>query len=111
MSDNAFTAQGKTILVTAAATAPTGVQCVGAGNNICTTYLLENVGLELAYVAAGATAAAAQSAAVVPTATSQKVYVLQPGIFKIVRDLPAADWSGITLNASAKIHVTPGEGK
>ncbi len=94
-----------TIVISAAATAPSGVQVSGNGLGV---YMLTNTGTTTAFMAAGASASAAQSAAVIPTGTTgERVWPVLAGAAITVTDLPDAYWSGITASGTASVYVSP----
>ena len=104
-----FTAQGPTILVVAAVSAPTGVQALGSvGSPSPQCYRISNAGLTNVYVASGQNAAAATAAAVIPTTTPQRVYVINSGDSLVVNDMREAFWSAATAQDTASVFITPG---
>jgi hypothetical protein len=104
MTPLAATRIGNTITFTSAAAAPTGVQCSGGGNMQATTYELVNEGAQIAFFASGATASAAQAAAVLPPGA---VWAVLPGAARYVTDIPNAFWSAITRAGTGACEVTP----
>ena len=104
-----FVAQGPTVLITAAVSAPTGSLVAGAGTTRCQQYKLENAGLTTLYAATGQTAAAAQTNAVIPTAgTNQNVYPVNSGEPVYVTDMVDCFWSAACASGTNALYVTPG---
>jgi hypothetical protein len=112
-SQIAFTPLGKTIVVAAAGTAPTGVQAPvpekfnpqNAGQ-----YRFVNDGNETVFLGTGPTAALAQAAAVAPVAgTPSDAIVLVPGAVEILRFNKDTFFSGLAA-AATTVYVTPGQG-
>jgi hypothetical protein len=112
-SQIAFTPLGKTIVVAAAGTAPTGVQAPvyekfnpqNAGQ-----YRFINNGTTTVFLGTGPTAALAQAAAVAPVAgTPSDAIVLVPGAVEILRFNIDTYFSGLS-SAAATVYITPGQG-
>ena len=112
-SQIAFTPLGKTIVVAAAGTAPTGVEAPvfekfnpqNAGQ-----YRFVNAGSNTVFLGTGPTAALAQAAAVAPVAgTPSDAIVLVPGAVEILRFNKDTFFSGLASGATT-ISVTPGLG-
>lgn len=108
MSTNAFTPLGNTVVFTAAATAPTPVQCVGAGLG-CNNYEVMNPGNVTVFLGFAADAANATTNATVVT-SSQKGYPILPGTDKIIAAPPNAYFTGATATGTATVYITPGDG-
>lgn len=109
----AFNPQGKTVVVAAAGTAPSGVQApVYEKFNPQATgqYRFVNAGSNTVFLGTGPTAALAQAAAVAPVAgTPSDAIVLVPGAVEIIRFNKDTFFSGLASGATT-IYVTPGEG-
>jgi hypothetical protein len=112
-SQIAFTSLGKTVVVAAAGTAPTGVQAPvyekfnpqNAGQ-----YRFVNAGQNTVFLGTGPTAALAQAASVAPVAgTPSDAIVLVPGAVEILRFNKDTFFSGLASDATT-IYVTPGQG-
>jgi hypothetical protein len=112
-SQIAFTPLGKTVVVAAAASAPTGVQAPvsekfnpqNAGQ-----YRFVNAGSNTVFLGTGPTAALAQAASVAPVAgTPSDAIVLVPGAVEILRFNKDTFFSGLASGATT-IYVTPGQG-
>jgi len=112
-SQIAFTPLGKTVVVAAAASAPTGVQAPvsekfnpqNAGQ-----YRFVNAGSNTVFLGTGPTAALAQAASVAPAAgTPWDAFVLVPGAVEILRFNKDTFFSGLASGATT-IYVTPGQG-
>jgi len=112
-SQSAFTPLGKTIVVAAAGTAPTGVQVpVYEKSNPQATgqYRFVNAGMNTVFLGTGPTAALAQAAAVAPVAgTPSDAIVLVPGAVEILRFNNDTFFSGLAA-AATTVYVTPGQG-
>jgi hypothetical protein len=112
-SQIAFSPLGKTIVVAAAGTAPTGVQAPvyekfnpqNAGQ-----YRFVNDGNETVFLGTGPSAALAQAAAVAPVAgTPSDAIVLVPGAVEILRFNKDTFFSGLAA-AATTVYITPGQG-
>jgi hypothetical protein len=112
-SQIAFNAQGKTVVVAAAGTAPTGVQVpVYEKFNPQATgqYRIVNAGTNTVFLGTGPTAALAQAAAVAPVAgTPSDALVLLPGAIEVLRFNKDTFFSGLASGATT-VYVTPGQG-
>ena len=112
-SQIAFTPPGKTVVVAAAASAPTGVQApVSEKFNPQNTgqYRFINNGTNTVFLGTGPTAALAQAAAVAPIAgTPSDAIVLVPGAVEILRFNQDTFFSGLASGATT-VYVTPGQG-
>jgi hypothetical protein len=116
MSNNsqiAFTPLGNTIVVAAAASAPTGIQAPvyakfdpqNAGQ-----YRFINVGSTAVFLGTGPSAAEAAANAVAPVAgTPSEAIVLVPGAVEILRFNKDTYFSGLSSSA-ATVYITPGQG-
>ena len=105
----AFNPAGKTINVNAATTAPSGTATV-ATSNAAHYYYVYNAGSVGAFVAFGADASAAASAAVIPTgggANSADSYPVPAGEAIIVAAPINSFVSAITASSTAEVYVTP----
>ena len=116
MSNNsqiAFNPLGKTVIIAAAGTAPTGVQApvyekFNPQNTGQDRFV--NVGTETVFLGTGPTAALAQAAAVAPVAgTPSDAIVLVPGAVEILRFNKDTFFSGLA-SAATTVYVTPGQG-
>lgn len=112
-SQIAFTPLGKTIVVAAAASAPTGIQAPvyakfdpqNAGQ-----YRFINNGTTTVFLGTGASAAEATTNAVAPVAgTPSAAIVLVPGAVEILRFNKDTYFSGLS-SAAATVYITPGQG-
>jgi len=112
-SQIAFTPLGKTIVVAAAGTAPTGVQAPvsekfnpqNAGQ-----YRFVNAGTNTVFLGTGPTAALAQAASVAPAAGAPTdAIALLPGAVEILRFNKDTFFSGLASGATT-VYVTPGQG-
>jgi hypothetical protein len=108
MSINAFNPQGNTVVFTAATTAPTPVQVVGAGLG-CNTYEVMNPSNVTVFLGFATDAANATTNATVVT-SSQKGYPVLPGTDKVIAAPPNAYFTGITASGTATIYITGGDG-
>lgn len=116
MSNNsqiAFAPLGNTIVVAAAATAPTGIQAPvyakfdpqSAGQ-----YRIINAGTTTVFLGTGASAAEATANAVAPIAgTPSAAVVLIAGAVAILRFSQGTYFSGLS-SVSATVYITPGQG-
>ena len=107
MGINAFTKTGNTVTFTAAATAPTPVQCLSTtlGGN---QYRIINAGNVTVFLGYGTDATNATSSAVQVT-SSQSAFPLLAGTDEILTFVPNAYFTG-TSTANATIYITPGDG-
>lgn len=112
-SQIAFTPLGKTIVVAAAASAPTGIQAPvyakfdpqNAGQ-----YRFINNGTTTVFLGTGASASEATANAVAPVAgTPSDAIVLVPGAVEILRFNKDTYFSGLSSSA-ATVYITPGQG-
>lgn len=112
-SQIAFNPQGKTVVVAAAGTAPTGVQApVYEKFNPQATgqYRIVNAGTNTVFLGTGPTAALAQAAAVAPVAgTPSDALVLLPGAIEVLRFNIDTFFSGLA-SAANTVYITPGQG-
>jgi hypothetical protein len=116
MSNNsqiAFSQLGKTVVVAAAGTAPTGVQApIYERFNPQNTgqYRLVNAGTNTVFLGTGPTAAEATANAVAPVAgTPSDAIVLVPGAVEILRFNANTFFSGLA-SAATTVYITPGQG-
>ena len=112
-SQIAFTPLGKTVVVAAAGTAPTGVQAPvyekfnpqNAGQ-----YRFVNAGTNTVFLGTGASAAEATANAVAPVAGNPSpAIVLVPGAVEIIRFNKDTYFSGLAA-AATTVYITPGQG-
>ncbi len=112
-SQIAFNPIGKTVVVAAAGTAPTGVQApVYEKFNPQATgqYRFVNAGTNTVFLGTGPSAALAEAAAVAPIAgTPSDAVPLLPGAVEILRFNKDTYFSGLAAAANT-VYVTPGEG-
>jgi hypothetical protein len=112
-SQIAFTPLGKTIVVAAAASAPTGVQApVYEKFNLQNVgqYRFINNGTTTVFLGTGTSAAEATANAVAPVAgTPSEAIVLVPGAVEILRFNKDTFFSGLS-SAAATVYITPGQG-
>jgi hypothetical protein len=116
MSNNsqiAFNAQGKTVVIAATTSAPTGLQVpVDALNTAQATgqYRIVNSGTVIVFLGFGPTAAIAAANAVAPVAgTPSSALALLPGAIEVLRFTPDAFFSGLAASATS-VYITPGQG-
>lgn len=113
-SQIAFNPQGKTVVIAAAGTAPTGVQVpVYEKFNPQATgqYRIVNASTtNTVFLGTGSTAALAQAAAVAPVAgTPSDAIVLLPGAIEVLRFNIDTFFSGLASSATT-VYITPGQG-
>ena len=106
-SANPFTPTGNTVVFTAAATAPAGVQA--SGNTIGPTqYLIQNSGNVTVFMGYGSTNAIAYAGAATVTSTGNAIPLLG-GTVQVLTLQPNLFFTGVAT-ASAPVYITPGEG-
>jgi len=112
-SQIAFAPLGKTVVIAAAASAPTGVQALvdsrfdGQGTG---QYRIINSSANTVFLGVGSTAAIATANAVAPTAGSPTAaIVLVPGAVEILRFARTSYFSGLA-SAAATVYIVQGEG-
>ncbi len=106
----AFNPTGNTITFTANTSAPTGVLATSGGYKT-NQYRVHNAGTNTAFIAVSdVSGAAAASAAVIPTGTSQPSYPIPGGAIEIWSLPPNVYFSGITASGTSIVYVTPGRG-
>ena len=112
-SQIAFTPQGNTVVIAAAATAPAGVQALVskfASNQATGQYRIVNGGSNTVFLGFGVSAADAQANAVAPVAgTPSNAIVLVPGAVEVLRFTPEAYFSGLAASATT-VYITQGQG-
>lgn len=112
-SQIAFNPQGKTIVVAAAGTAPTGVQAsvdVRFDAQATGQVRVVNGGTETVFLGVGPSAALAQANAVAATAGNPASGVpLLPGAIEILRFPVGSYFSGYAAEATT-LYITPGQG-
>lgn len=111
--DNAFRPLGNTVAITAASTAPTGVQA-GASSTakaaFAGQYRIVNAGSVTVHLGVGASAAAAAAAAVAATSGSPAAGIpLVPGAVEIFSFDVDTYFSGLAAS-NTTIYITPGDG-
>jgi predicted RNA methylase len=109
MATNAFSPTGLTVSFTADTTAPTAVAAVSTAPSTrpAREYRVVNAGAETVLLGVGATAAAAQTAAV--SIAAGAVPILQ-GAVEILGFPAGSFFTGDTASGTAVVYVTPGEG-
>lgn len=109
----AFAPTGRTIVVPAAAVAPTGVQAAvptSYNNQDAGQYRIVNAGAVIVHIGVGSTAAQATANAVAAVAgTGQFSIPILPNAVEVLRFAPGSFFSGIA-SAAATVYVTPGQG-
>lgn len=112
-SQIAFTPQGNTVVIAAAATAPAGVQALTLAKfeaQATGQYRIINSGAVTVFLGIGASAAEAQANAVAPVAgTPSSAIVLVPGAVEVLRFNPASYFSGLAASA-ATVYIVQGQG-
>ena len=112
-SQIAFNPQGKTVVIPAASTAPTGVQAlVDTRFDAQSTgqYRIINSSAYTVFLGVGSTAAIATANAVAPVAgTPSSAIVLVPGAVEILRFARTSYFSGLA-SAAATVYIVQGEG-
>ena len=110
-SQIAFLPLGGTIVVAAAGIAPAGVQALATQNpGQSGQYRVVNAGTNTAFLGVGATAAAAATNAVAPTAGNPSPSIpLLPGAVEILSFGEGAFFSGLASSATT-LYITPGQG-
>lgn len=108
MGINAFTKTGNTVVFTAAATAPTAVQCSSStlGGN---QYRIINAGTVTVFLGYGTSASDASNNAVV-VSSSGTSFPLLAGTDEILTFVPNAYFTGATSSGTATVYITPGDG-
>lgn len=107
----AFTPDGSTVVVAAAATAPDGVQVSSSPSAQATGQVrIVNASLNTVHLGVGATAAAAKAAAVAATAGNPAAGIpLVAGAVEIMSFPVGSYFSGVASGAST-VYITPGQG-
>ncbi len=112
-SQIAFAPLGKTVVIPAAASAPTGVQAlVDARFDAQSTgqYRIINSSANTVFLGVGSTAAIATANAVAPVAgTPSSAIVLVPGAVEVLRFGRASFFSGLA-SAASTVYIVQGEG-
>lgn len=108
MGIQAFTKTGNTVVFTAAATAPTAVQCVSStlGGN---QYRIINAGTVTVFLGYGTSTSDASNNAVV-VSSSGASFPLLAGTDEILTFVPNAYFTGVTSSGTATVYITPGDG-
>lgn len=108
MGIQAFTKTGNTVVFTAAATAPTAVQCVSStlGGN---QYRIINAGTVTVFLGYGTSTSDASNNAVV-VSSSGASFPLLAGTDEILTFVPNAYFTGATSSGTATVYITPGDG-
>lgn len=110
----AFVPMGNTAAITAASSAPTGVQAgIGAGKAVTSgtcQYRIVNAGSDIVWLGVGASAAAAATAAADASSGSPAAGIpLVPGAVEVFRFDEGVYFSGKAA-ANTTIYITPGQG-
>lgn len=112
-SQIAFNPQGKTVVIAATTSAPTGLQAL-----VDTKYTpqatgqfrIVNSGTVTVFLGFGPTAAEAAANAVAPVAgTPSNAMALLPGAIEVLRFTPNTYFSALASSATS-VYITPGEG-
>lgn len=108
MGIQAFTKTGNTVVFTAAATAPTAVQCSSStlGGN---QYRVINAGTVTVFLGYGTSTSDASNNAVVVTSSGTS-FPLLAGTDEILTFVPNAYFTGVTSSGTATVYITPGDG-
>jgi hypothetical protein len=106
----AFTPSGNTVMITAAVSAPNAVQItsttLGGGQ-----YRIINNGAVTAFIGIGANATIAATNSNVPTTGSPTLAIpALAGTIEVLSFQPNAYITASTLNSTATIYITPGDG-
>lgn len=111
--ETAFKPLGNTVAITAASTAPTGVQASAsstAKTAFAGQYRIVNAGSVTVHLGVGASAAAAQAAAVAATSGNPAAGIpLVPGAVEIFSFDVDTYFSGLAAS-NTTIYITPGDG-
>lgn len=111
--DNAFKPLGNTVAITAAATAPTGVQAGASSTSTAKfagQYRIVNAGSVTVHLGVGTSAAAAAAAAVAATSGSPAAGIpLVPGAVEIF-SFDADTYFSALAASNTTIYITPGDG-
>lgn len=105
-----FTQTGNTVMITAAVTAPNAVQVISTtlGGN---QYRVINNGSVTAFIGVGSTAAEAVTNSAAPTNGSPTLAIpALAGTIEVLSFKPNAYITASTLNSSATVYITPGDG-
>lgn len=109
----AFSSLGNTIVVASTSSAPLGVQAsvsVSEAPEYSRQYRIVNAGAVTVFLGVGATAAAAQTAAVAAIAGSPAAGIpILPNAVEVLQFPPNSFFSGYSTSA-ATVYITPGEG-
>jgi hypothetical protein len=112
-SQIAFAPLGQTVVIPAAASAPTGVQALVNGRLDAQgtgQYRIINSSTNTVFLGVGTTAAIATANAVAPVAgTPSAAIVLAPGAVEILRFARTSFFSGLASSAST-VYIVQGEG-
>jgi hypothetical protein len=113
MGVNAFTVTGNTVVLTAAVSAPTPVQCSSVtlgGNQYRIIKSSTTVGAWLSFAS---TAADATTNCVIPTgggANSTRTLYILPSTDEVITFVPNAYFTALTASSSAVLYIVPGDG-
>lgn len=105
-----FNPQGLTVTFTAAATAPTAVQC-SAQNDSSTQYLITNTGAATVFLGVGVNATVAGANATIPTGTPTLAIPILAGSAQTLTLQANAYFTGIAASSTCLVYVTPGYGE
>lgn len=103
MYTKAFSPTGPTVTVTAATSAPVGVQVPESGTSSGFQFRVYNAGTVIAFLGVGSTSGAAQSAATggIP---------LPVGVVEVLSFPVGSYFSALTSSGTASVYLTPGKG-
>lgn len=113
MGVNAFTVTGNTVVLTAATSPPTAVQCSSAtlgGNQYRIINASTTVGAWLSFASDAATAV---TNCVIPTgggANSTRTLYILPATDEVITFVPNAYFTAITSSGTAALYIVPGDG-
>ena len=111
MEYDVFTPMGASYALQAQAPAPAGVQLPAWKDGGKIQYRFVNTGTVGAWVVYGTSPAAAQAAAVIPSAgSSNPGWYILPGTVEIFSAPPGQYWSAVTAGPSTLLFITPGQG-
>lgn len=112
-TSQAFSPLGNTVVISSAATAPTGLQVsvsISEAPEYSRQYRVINAGGVTVHLGVGSTAAAAQSAAVAAAAGTPAAGVpLLPGATEVITFPQNSYFSGYSAS-NATVYITPGRG-
>jgi hypothetical protein len=104
-----FTPVGNTATFTAATSCPSPVAPNPTGTSSSTQYVLTNIGSQVVFVSYG-TSAQATTNCVIPTGTTQQVFVLLPLTQITITTYGQSYFTGITSTGTSIVYVQAGVG-